>query len=95
MEEKKTFGIKQEKLSYEELEKVAVQLQQQLMQMKQRLEALDATSLRLSFLFKVLEHVEVYPEPFILKVTEEVMDILTIPEETKEKKENKQEEDKQ
>lgn len=88
-EEQKNSGIEQpkkeqpKKLSYEELEKVAIQLQQQYMQMKQKMEALDATSIRLSFLFKVMDHVEAYPETFILKVSQEIQDIITLPEEEK------------
>lgn len=77
----KTMNEQPKKLSYEELEKVAVQLQQQYLQVKQKMEALDATSIRLSFLFRVMDHVEAYPETFIMNVAQEIQDIITIPKE--------------
>ena len=96
MEEQKASGTEQpKKLSYEELEKVAVQLQQQYLQLKQKMEALDATSIRLSFLFKVMDHVEAYPETFILKVTQEIQDIITLPQEEEPKEEEPKETEKE
>lgn len=83
MEENKK---KQEKLSYEELQKVAGELSQQnqkLMQyVKQLQDALqkrdfDYTSFFLSMLFKVMEHPEMYSDKFVKWVSESVEEALT------------------
>lgn len=101
MKEQKASGTEQakneqpKKLSYEELEKVAVQLQQQYLQLKQKMEALDATSIRLSFLFRVMDHVEAYPETFIMKVAQEIQDIITLPQEEEPKEEEPKETEKE
>lgn len=72
MEEKKTN--KQEKLSYEDLQKLAGDLSEQnqkmyhqILQMREALERrdFDYTSFFLSMLFKVMEHPEMYSDDFV------------------------------
>jgi hypothetical protein len=76
MEEKK------EKLSYEQLENVAKQLQQRVMMAENRLRGIDYASMRLTWLFKVLENKDVFPASFVEKCSNEVVELLTIEEET-------------
>ncbi len=74
------------KLSYEQLEGAAKQLSaqldavvkenQQLKVFAQKLQ-LDNLFAELNFRFKVLEHVEVFPEDFVNKIVGEIQDIMT------------------
>lgn len=82
MEEK---SKEQEKLSYEELEKVALQMQQRCEQLFQRctylerrLEEINATSLRLEYLFKVIKHKDSFSSDFSGDCIKEIEEILTI-----------------
>lgn len=72
---------KTEKLSYEQLENVAKQLQQRAMMAENRLRGIDYASMRLAWLFKVLENKTAFPEEFISKCAAEIQDLLTIDEE--------------
>ena len=78
MEEKE----KETKLTYEQLEQAAMQLQQRLMMVEGKLKSIDITSIRLTYLFKVIENRAAFTEKFIDKCTKEIEDILTIEEET-------------
>lgn len=73
MEEQK---MEQKKLSYEELEKVAVQLQQKCRTLENNLRNIDMTSIRLNFILKALEVKEVFSKEFIDKCSKEVEEIL-------------------
>lgn len=73
MEEQK---MEQKKLSYEELEKVAVQLQQKCRTLENNLRNIDMASIRLNFLLKALEVKEVFSKEFIDKCSKEVEEIL-------------------
>lgn len=82
MEEKK----KQEKLSYDQLQKTAGDLYQQnqlllqrLNQMQQALESkdFDYTSFFVSMLFKVMEHPEMYRDEFVKWASEQIESALT------------------
>ena len=82
MEEKKN---KQEKLSYEDLQKVAGDLSQQnqkmyqrIMEMQRALESrdFDYTSFFLSMLFKVMEHPEMYRDDFVSWASGKIEDAL-------------------
>ena len=73
MEEKKTTQ-KQQKLSYEDLQKLAGDLSEQNQKMYQQIRRMqeiiekkdfDYTSFFLSMLFKVMEHPEMYSEDFV------------------------------
>lgn len=82
MEEKEI--TKAEKLSYEQLEQAAMQLQQRLMMAENRLRGIDFASMRLTWLFKVIENKAVFSEDFVNKSVKEVEELLTIEEETPE-----------
>lgn len=71
------------KLSYDELVKVASQLQQKLMIAEQRLQSIDMTSMRLHYLFDVVRYANrgVFTQEFVKKCSKEIEEILTIKEE--------------
>lgn len=77
MEEQKNI---QEKLSYEKLEEVAVQLQQRCAMLENKLRSIDLVSIRLNYLFKVLEIKSSFSEEFVNKCSKEVEEILTVEE---------------
>ena len=52
--EEKNVTAEPNKLSYEELEKVAMEAQQRMMMMENRLRSIDFASMRLNWLFKVI-----------------------------------------
>lgn len=79
MEEKDT---KATKLTYEQLEQAAMQLQQRLMMAENKLRSIDFASMRLTWLFKVLENKESFLAEFINKCTKEIKELLTLEEET-------------
>lgn len=77
------MGENKEKLSYEQLEEVARQMEGQLRQVYAKLQDANMSNLfkRLDFLFKVLETEHMFPLDFVQKSAEEIKSILTIPEE--------------
>lgn len=68
------------KLTYEQLEQAAMQLQQRLMMVESRLRSIDFASTRLTWLFRVLENKESFTTEFVSKCTEEIENLLTIEE---------------
>lgn len=68
----------QKKLSYEELENVAVQLQHRCVELERKLRNIDIASFRLEYLFKVIENKDNFSSGFVECCTKEVEDILTI-----------------
>lgn len=68
----------QKKLSYEELENVAVQLQRRCVELERRLRDFSIASFRLEYLFKVIENKDNFSSDFIGDCVKEVEDILTI-----------------
>lgn len=81
MEEKK------EKLTYEELEKVASQMNIRIQQLQQQLQQMNYQNVytRLEFLFKVVENHLQFPDSFVSKCVDEVETLMTIPEQSEEK----------
>lgn len=77
------MGENKEKLSYEQLEEVARQMEGQLRQVYAKLQDSNMSNLfkRLDFLFKVLETEHMFPLAFVQKCADEIKSILTIPEE--------------
>lgn len=77
------MGETKEKLSYEQLEEVARQMESQLRQVYAKLQDSNMSNLfkRLDFLFKVLETEHMFPLAFVQTCAEEIKSILTIPEE--------------
>lgn len=77
------MGENKEKLSYEQLEEVARQMEGQLRQVYAKLQEANMNNLfkRLDFLFKVLETEQMFQLGFVQKCADEIKSILTIPEE--------------
>lgn len=86
MEENKNTQSSEKKLTYEQLENAAMQLQNQVMMLENRLKTIDYTAIRLNWLFEVLKAKEVFKPDFVISCAKEIEDILTIKEETEEKK---------
>lgn len=72
------------KLTYEQLEQAAMQMQQKLMIVESKLNSIDFASMRLTWLFKVIENQVEFPGEFVHKCTKEVEDLLTLEDNTKE-----------
>lgn len=77
MEEKDT---KATKLTYEQLEQAAMQLQQRLMMTEARLKSIDFATMRLTWLFKVIENKGSFSAEYVDKCSKEIESILTIEE---------------
>lgn len=88
------MGENKEKLSYEQLEEVARQMEGQLRQVYAKLQEANMSNLfkRLDFLFKVLETEHMFPLAFVQKCADEIKSILTIPEEGAQMDKEKEEE---
>lgn len=68
------------KLSYEELENVAVQLQHKTALLENQMKSFNAVAFRLNYLFQVLAIKDVFSSEFISKCAKEIEDTLTIDE---------------
>lgn len=88
MEEKKETPVESQpkQLSYEDLKNIAGQLQQQNMQMRKALSELNYENMfkRLDYLFEVIKVPHMFRDEFVGKCTEEIQNMLTIPEKDKE-----------
>lgn len=73
----------QKKLSYEELENVARELSQQNQQLNMMIQKSNMSNAfkRLDYLFKVLECRDCFNSDFIVACSDEIVNIMTIPEE--------------
>lgn len=76
MEEKKETNP--EKMTYEQLEQAAMQLQQRLVIAENRLRSIDLASMRLTWLFKVIENSTIFESEFTTKCVDEVKELMTI-----------------
>lgn len=66
------------KLSYEQLEMVAAQLQQRAMQAEARLGSINLTTMRLDYLFRVLDRASHFTEKFVADSAAEIVDLLEV-----------------
>lgn len=82
MEDKETSTPS--KPTYEQLEQVAMQMQQRLMVAENKLRSIDFTVMRLTWLFRVIENKEAFTEEFISKSSKEIEELLTLEEGTTE-----------
>lgn len=71
-----------QKMSYEELERVAAQCSQQAQQLYVRLQEANIanTIKRLEMLFKVVENSPAFSEEFVANCVKEIEDTMTLPE---------------
>ena len=72
-----------EKLSYQELENIARQLDEQARTMYQELQKskLENYFTQLNFLFKVLDHPDLFPEKFVSKIVDRIVKEMKVDEE--------------
>lgn len=84
----KVEAMEPKKMSYEELENVARQLSEQTRQLYTKLQEMNMVNMfkRLDYLFKVAEFSHMFNTEFVTTCTQEIQELLTIPEETKEDK---------
>lgn len=85
---------REKKLSYEELENVAKQISEQNRMLVQKLNEQNNFNLfkRLDYLFKVVEFSVNFKQEFVDRCTDEIEQIITIPEELEPKEETAKEE---
>ena len=72
-----------EKLTYEQLEQIALQLQNKAMQAESRLNAVNLAAMRLEYLFKVLDKASLFPKKFIDECVSEIVDRLEVKKDSK------------
>lgn len=84
----KVEAMEPKKMSYEELENVAHQLSEQTRQLYAKLQEMNMVNMfkRLDYLFKVAEFSHMFNSEFVTTCTQEIQDLLTIPEEKQEEK---------
>lgn len=84
----KVEAMKPMKMSYEELENVARQLSEQTRQLYAKLQEMNMVNMfkRLDYLFKVAEFSHMFNSEFVTTCTQEIQDLLTVPEEKQEDK---------
>lgn len=87
--EKETPQKDPKKLTYDELENIAQQLSNQNRELYMKVQELNAENMfkRLDYLFKVVENEISFPQTFINNCVEEIQDMMTLPKEEKEEKE--------
>ena len=90
MEENKAT-TENNKLSYEQLEQVALQLQQRAMQAEAKLGSINMTTLRLEYLFRVTDRANMFPSKFVDKCAAEIIELLEVKEETTKEDNNSKE----
>ena len=66
------------KLSYNELEKVAKDMQERLFLAERKLNSIDFATVRLTWLFKVLHNYDKFSSEFKTKCVKEVEELLTL-----------------
>lgn len=79
MEETKKVSTK---LTYEQLEQTAMQLQQRAMVAEGKLRSIDLASMRLTWLFKVIENKESFSKEFTSNCANEIEELLVIEDST-------------
>lgn len=86
---RETVDTKKEKLTYEELERVAHQLSEQSKQLYMKLQTSNMDNLfkRLDYLFKVVENADHFKTEFVTICVDEIERMITVSEEEGEKAE--------
>lgn len=67
-----------EKLTYEQLEQIALQLQNRAMQAEARFNAINLAAMRLDYLFRILDKAPLFPKEFVDECVAEVIDRLEV-----------------
>lgn len=69
------------KLSYEQLEQIAYQLQREVLHLKELVSTTQMTAMRLKYLFDVLDRAKYFTAKFVDSCISEITDILSVREE--------------
>lgn len=77
MEEKEKTS-QSNKLSYDELEKVAKDMQERLFLAERKLNSIDFATVRLTWLFKVMDNYNKFSSEFTKKCAKEIEEMLTL-----------------
>lgn len=83
--------MEEKKLTYEQLENVAKQLQNRVIQLESRLNNINMGQMRLDYLFKVLDRKEVFRPEFIEQCTLDIEEMFKIESEEESKEDSKEE----
>ena len=73
-----------EKLTYEQLEQIALQMQNRAMQAEMKLSSINFAAMRIEYLFKVLNNSSHFCEDFVNSCAAEIIDLLEKKEKPKE-----------
>jgi hypothetical protein len=78
------------KLTYEQLNQVAIQLHNQLQEATKRINEMNLVNAfeRLKYLFKVVEYKDNFNGAFVINVIKEIENMMTIPDQEEDKKES-------
>lgn len=76
-------------LDIDQVKMVASQLQQRCVMLENKLRSIDLTTMRLNYLFKVLENKLCFPKDFVNKCTNEIVDLM---DDSSEEEQSKEEE---
>lgn len=77
MEENNTT-TENSKPSYEQLEQIALQLQQRVLQAEARLGAINLTTMRLEYLFNILDRARFFSDQFVKDCVDEISSLLEV-----------------
>lgn len=77
----------QQKFTYEQLEQIAIQMQNKAMRAEAKLMQINFAAMRLEYLFEVLKHSTHFNETFVNACSDEIMKLLEKKEESEETKE--------
>lgn len=85
-------NVKNEKMSYEQLENIAHQLSEQSRQLYAKLQEANMTNIfkRLDYLFKVVENSTSFNKDFVDRCITEIEELITVPEQEENKEDSKE-----
>lgn len=78
MEEIKKEQVENAKPSYEQLEAAAIQLQRRALVAEEKLRVIDAVTIRLNWLFKVIDNQDTFSVEFVNKCVKEIEELLSL-----------------
>lgn len=70
-------------LTYEQLEQIALQLHNKVMQAEARLNSINLAAMRLDYLFKILDKSPFFPKRFVDECVVEIIDRLEVKKDSK------------
>lgn len=86
--------VKEEMTQEEKMKKQITELYKRCIFLENQLKGIDVATLRLNFLFKILDHGKMFPMDFVTKVIDEIVANMTIEEDKSEEKSDNSNENK-